>query len=510
MSRSAETDPRKVLHYTDLQRSKPTRQEDPYQYQAGWGNRFQSEIIPGALPVAQNNPQDRGFGLYTEGFTSSSFAAPRNAHRSAYLYRARPSAAHNGYSDIQTRSHVESCFLSINKNLQTLPQLAEWSPFPIPDANDATDFIDGLHTLGGSGDANLGEGLAIHIYAFNADMRNKAYCNTDGEFLITPQLGTLDIQTEMGMLFVQPGEICVIPRGVNFRMAIANGATAARGYITEIWGSVWELPDLGPLGGYALANARDFLYPVAHIDEDLMVPYTIVVKTNGKLVAISQDHSPFDVVAWHGNVCPYKYDLTKFSSQNSTSVDHTDPSIFTVLQAKSRDPNTALAEYLWFGPRWDMASNSFRPPYFHRNAASEFLGCIYGAGLGRGNDFVPGAASYDSGFTAHGSFADEMVEELALKVNVPRKILMNQMTFMIESSRTLLFTKWARQDCGVFDNHSIDPQVWKKLPDRFSTNPEVRKLLQRRKEEAEKEIERLNYYHNVTLLDTQVKITTKA
>jgi homogentisate 1,2-dioxygenase len=93
--RVAETDPQKVFHYTDLQRSKPTRENDPYDYQPGWGNRHQSEVIPGTLPIAQNNPQDRGFGLYTEGITSSSFAAPRSINSSTYMYRARPSAAHS-------------------------------------------------------------------------------------------------------------------------------------------------------------------------------------------------------------------------------------------------------------------------------------------------------------------------------------------------------------------------------------------------------------------------------
>ncbi|KAK9796561.1 putative homogentisate 1,2-dioxygenase [Seiridium cardinale] len=433
VERKPETDVQEVFHYTDLQRASPTRSNDPYNYQAGWGNRHQSEVIPGTLPIAQNNPQDRGFGLYTEGITASAFATPRAVNSSTYMYRARPSAAHldvlqediinaqlaEGYRAIETKSHVENCFLSLNPKVEGLPEQAEWSPFLLPDESDRIDFTDGLHTLCGSGDPNLRQGIALSVYMINASMNRKAYCNIDGDFLITPQLGTLDIQTEMGKLFVQPGEICVIQRGIRFSIGLAEGTPVARGHIAEVWGSIWELPDLGPLGGYGLANPRDFLYPVAHIDEDLHVPFTIVVKTNGKHVAIDQNHSPFDVVAWHGNC----YDLTKFVAQNTVSVDHTDPSVNTVLTAKSVDPNLPLADYLWFGPRWDVASNTFRPPYFHRNSASELLMCIYGAGLGRSDEFQPGGCSYEGGHTPHGGFGPEYLIEAKLQVNQPRRIL---------------------------------------------------------------------------------------
>ncbi|EEY22369.1 homogentisate 1,2-dioxygenase [Verticillium alfalfae VaMs.102] len=440
--RVAATDPQKIFHYTDLQRSKPTRANDPYEYFAGWNNRHQSEVIPGALPIAQNNPQDRGFGLYTEGLTSSFFAAPRHANQNTYMYRARPSAAHSGYVDLATRSNIENCFLSLNTKVETIPAQAEWKPFPLPAADDQIDFTDGLQTLAGSGDPNLREGVALYVYAFNKNMPGKAYCNIDGDFLLVAQLGNLEIQTEMGRLFLQPGEICVIQRGIRFRIDLAADVPVARGFIVEVWGSTWELPDLGPIGGYGLANARDFLYPKAHIDEDLHREFTIVVKNNGKHVGIKQDHSPFDVVAWHGNSVPYKYDLTKFVSQNATSVDHTDPSINTVLSAKSRDPNTSLVDFLWFGPRWDVASNSLRPPYFHRNSASEFLTCL-----------------------------------------------------------TLLFTEWARKDSGVLEAQGTDASAWDNLPDRFSTNPRIQELLKQVKEDEAAERARREFYHNAKLRD---------
>ncbi|RSM02754.1 hypothetical protein CDV31_010793 [Fusarium ambrosium] len=498
--RVAATDPQKVFHYTDLQRTKPTRENDPYDYQPGWGNRHQSEVIPGVLPIGQNNPQDRGFGLYTEGITYSAFAAPRALNSSTYMYRARPSAAHQGYSNIETKSHIENCFLSLNPKVEALPEQAEWSPFPLPPENEQIDFTDGLHTLGGSGDPNLRQGIALYVYMINTSMENKAYCNTDGDFLITPQLGILDIQTEMGKLFVQPGEICVIQRGVRFRINLAPGTPVARGHIAEVWGSTWELPDLGPLGGHGLANPRDFLFPVAHIDEDLHVPFTVVVKNNGKHVAIKQDHSPFDVVAWHGNCVPYKYDLTKFVAQNSTTVDHTDPSINTVLTAKSSDPHVPLADYLWFGPRWDVASNSFRPPYFHRNSATELLACIYGAGLGRSDEFQPGGCSYEGGHTPHGGFGDEYLLETPLQVNEPRRILTDQMTIMVESSRTFLFTEYARKICGVLHSQGTDYKVWERLPDRFSAHPLTKQLLARAAQDKANSRKAADYYHSLDLL----------
>lgn len=312
------TDPQKVFHYTDLQRSKPTRANDPYEYLVGFGNHHQSEVIPGALPVAQNNPQDRGFGLYTEGLTYSFFAAPRHSNMSTYMYRARPSAAHRGYRSVDSKSNIENCFLSLNPKINTLPAQAEWSPFPLPAAGNKIDFTDGLQTLGGSGDPNLREGVALYIYAFNKDMNGKAYCNTDGDFLIVAQLGNLNIQTEMGRLFLQPGEICVIQRGIRFRIDLGPDVPVARGYIIEVWGSTWELPDLGPIGGHGLANPRDFLFPKAYIDEHLHCDFTIVVKNNGQLVAIDQDHSPFDVVAWHGNAVPYK--VGRFHSSRGARV----------------------------------------------------------------------------------------------------------------------------------------------------------------------------------------------
>ncbi|KAG9233650.1 RmlC-like cupin domain-containing protein [Amylocarpus encephaloides] len=494
--REPKTNPQEVFHYTDLQRSKPTRENDPYTYLQGFGNRHQSEVIPGTLPAGQNNPQESRFGLYTEGITYSAFAAPRAENRSTYMYRVRPAAAHNGYKTIETKSNIENCFLSINPKVELLPEQAEWTPFPIPGPEDKVDFVDGLHTLGGSGDPNLKEGMALYVYMISSSMQKRTFCNCDGDFLVCAQEGNLDVQTEFGKMFIQPGEIFVVQRGVRFSISLPEGVSGARGYVTEIWGSTWELPDLGPIGGHGLANPRDFLYPVAHIDEDLHVDFEVVNKINGKYHAMTQDHSPFDLVAWHGNVVPYKYDLTKFSSQNSTTIDHTDPSINTVLTAKSRDPLTPLADFLWFGPRWDVASNTFRLPYFHRNSASEFLASLYGNGLGRSDDFKPGGGSFEGGHTPHGGFSDGYVDEMQIQTNQPRKILENQMTIMVESSRTFLWTEYARIGCGCLSQQSTDPEVWDKLPDKFSSYPGMKELLQRVKDDKEDAQKRMEYYHD--------------
>lgn len=327
--RTPVTDITKVFHYTDTFNRKPTRSNDPYEYMAGFGNRFESEYIPGTLPAGQIMPQQPRFGLYMEGITASWFMAPRRDNVSLYVYRARPSVAHGmllrplfyftatdpdnlipNIGDFDTgfesRGDIESTFLSLNPRVKPIAPRIEWSPFKLPGPDEQIDFVDGLHSVAGSGDPNIREGVAQYVYMINKDMDHRAFCNADGDFLIVPQLGTLDVQTELGLLFVQPGEFCVIPRGLRFTIRLAPGSEHGRGNVTEIWGSRWELPELGPLGTHGLANSRDFLHPVAHIDENLHEDWSIVHKGNGVLNLLKQDHSPYDVVAWSGNHVPYK------------------------------------------------------------------------------------------------------------------------------------------------------------------------------------------------------------
>ncbi|KAJ5460934.1 homogentisate 1-2-dioxygenase [Penicillium daleae] len=471
----------RVFHWMDARSKKSTRPEDPYNYLTGFGNEHQSEFIPGALPIGQNSPQICAYGLYAEQITGSSFAAPRSGSMRNFVYRRRPACVHGATTKIKTNTSVTAAFMNASGNIQNIPAQVSWSPFIIPDkADGAVDFVNGLHTLGGSGQPSVREGLAYHIFAINSSMQGKAFVNMDGDFLFVAQEGHLDITTEFGHIYLQPSEICVIQQGLRFKLEIneAKSPSGARGYIIETWGTKWELPELGPLGGYGLANSRDFLFPTADIDTRTTGAWNIISKQGGEYYNTSQNHTPFDVVAWHGNYIPYKYDLSKFVYHNTVSVDHTDPCINTVLTAKSRDPHAPLCDFLVFGPRWDVAEHTFRPPYFHRNCASEFLARIYGpeGTGGRSEVFSPGGASYEAGFTPHGNADERTVGAMHAKMKAMR-VGENQLTFMLESCRSLLFTEWALKDCGVLVAEDIPESAWDLLPDRFGQNEEAIRLL---------------------------------
>ncbi|KAJ7215701.1 homogentisate 1,2-dioxygenase [Mycena haematopus] len=436
-------------------------EKDPYQYQVGFGNRFASEAVPGVLPDGQNSPQKVKYELYAEGMTGSSFVAPRVENQSAWLYRIRPSVAHQGFTRLPDNPDLESNFLPMNPKVHVSPTQLAWHPFDLPPDSARVDFVDGLHTLAGNGDPTLKEGLAIHVYTANASMENKAFCNNDGDMLILPQQGRLDVQTEFGKMMVRSGELLVIQRGMKFKVILPDGPS--RGYIQEIYGAHYQLPELGPLGGYGLANVRDFESPVAHFDID-QSPWQITYKVCGQLFACSQEHTPFDVVAWHGNYVPYKYALEKFVNVGSISKDHIDPSIFCVLTAKSKAPGVPLADFLIFSPRWDVASHTFRPPYYHRNSSTEFMGLLYGIYGGRSDGFQPGGASYETGFCPHGVSYDEWkkASEADLK---PMRIHEGTIAFMFESSMMFTMTDFAMKRSGKLHEH--EPKMWDNLKAHF-------------------------------------------
>ncbi|KAJ5718467.1 homogentisate 1-2-dioxygenase [Penicillium malachiteum] len=456
-------DYQKIFHWAETQKngtipSFRTRHNDPYQYQAGFGNSFESEAVPGTIPHGQNSPRNVRFGLYAEQVTATAFVAPRHANKKAWLYRARPAVAHQGFTELPDNEDTESNFLPLNPRIHVSPTQLAWHPFDIPESGDV-DFVSGLKTIAGSGDPTLREGLATHVYVANANMTKKAFVNSDGEFLIVPQQGALDIQTEFGKLYVQPGELVVIQRGLRFRVDLPDGPS--RGYILEVWGTCFELPELGPLGANGLANARDFLSPVAHY-EIAQEPWEIVYKLGGKFFKSTQNHNPFDVVAWHGNYVPYKYDLTKFVNVGSISVDHIDPSIFCVLTAKSRDLTSPLADFLTFSPRWDVASHTYRPPYYHRNVASELMGLIYGDYGGRSDAFKPGSVSFECGMVpSRGGISEASI------------------AFMFESSRPFTITEYAWKSDK---KHEHEPKMWDSLVDNFSKHAkEIEEILARAK-----------------------------
>ncbi|MEO8010898.1 MAG: homogentisate 1,2-dioxygenase, partial [Dokdonella sp.] len=348
-------------------------------YMSGFGNAFASEALAGALPIARNSPQHVPHGLYAEQISGTAFTAPRHLNRRSWMYRIRPSAMHAPFvrcADGRLHNRFDEVPAS--------PNQLRWDPLPMP--TEPTDFIDGLVTWAGNGGADVQTGIAIHMYAANRSMSGRYFYNADGELLIVPQHGRLRLATELGVLEIEPQQIAVIPRGIRFRVELPDGE--ARGYIAENFGALLQLPELGPIGSNGLANSRDFEAPVACYD-DVDGDFELVAKFQGHLWIARIDHSPLDVVAWHGTHVPYRYDLRRFNTIGSISYDHPDPSIFTVLTSASDTPGTANLDFAIFPPRWLCAQDTFRPPWFHRNVASEFMGLVHGAYDAKAGGFVP-------------------------------------------------------------------------------------------------------------------------
>lgn len=402
------------------------------EYQSGFGNEFSSEAVVGALPVGQNAPQKHPLGLYTEQFSGTAFTAPRAVNRRTWTYRIRPSVTHHPYQEIPSRLIRSGPFTSV----VTTPNQLRWNPLPLPE--QPTDFVDGIITLGGNGDPAMQTGVAIHLYAANASMKDRFFYSADGEFLFVPQLGSLRLYTELGILEIAPGEICVIPRGLKFRVELLD--EQVRGYLCENYGQPFRLPDLGPIGANGLANPRDFKAPTAAYD-DREGEFHITAKFLGHLWSASIDHSPLDVVAWHGNYVPYKYDLALFNCINTVSFDHPDPSIYTVLSSPTTAPGTANCDFAIFPPRWMVAEHTFRPPWFHRNLMNEFMGLVRGAYDAKAEGFVPGGASLHNCMAGHGPDAESF--ERAIAAELKPQYLDNTLAFMFETQLVVRPTEFA-------------------------------------------------------------------
>ena len=401
-------------------------------YQSGFGNEFASEAIPGTLPRGQNSPQRVAHGLYAEQLSGTAFTAPRHANRRSWLYRIRPAAVHQPF---QPLGHA--AFHNRFDEAPATPNQLRWDPLPLPSA--PTDFVDGLVTLAGNGGPAEQAGVGIHVYAANRSMQGRFFYDADGELLIVPQQGRLRLATELGVIEVEPQEIAVIPRGVRFRVDLPD--EAARGYVCENFGALLRLPDLGPIGSNCLANARDFLTPVAAY-EDVEGAFELVAKFQGALWSAKIGHSPLDVVAWHGNYAPYKYDLRRFNTIGSISYDHPDPSIFTVLTSPSDTVGTANVDFAIFPPRWLVAQHTFRPPWFHRNVASEFMGLIAGVYDAKAEGFVPGGASLHNCMSGHGP--DAATFEKASNADLAKPdVIGGTMAFMFETRKVIRPTQQA-------------------------------------------------------------------
>jgi len=391
-------------------------------YQAGLGNHFSTEALPGALPDGQNAPQKPAYGLYTEAISGSAFTVPRGESRQTWCYRIRPTAKHTAYRPLPNGRWLTAPATAGPAD----PNQMRWNPLTIPDA--PLDLIDGIVTYGTCGDAHTQCGIGIHLYAANRSMNDRFFHNADGEMLFIPQQGRLVLHTELGALDAAPGEIAVVPRGIKFRADLPDGPS--RGYICENYGAPLRLPELGPLGTQGLASRRDFLTPMAAF-EDRTGAFELVQKFDGGFWSCEIDRSPLDVVAWHGTHVPYKYDLAKFVTIGTVSVDHPDPSIFTVLTSPSPDAGMANIDFVIFPPRWMVAEHSFRPPWFHRNVMNEFMGLVTGAYDAKASGFAPGGASLHNCMSGHGP--DTETFEKASNAELAPEKLDGTLAFMLET-----------------------------------------------------------------------------
>ena len=427
-------------------------------YMSGFGNSFETEALPGALPIGRNSPQKVNYGLYAEQLSGSPFTAPQATNQRSWLYRIRPTVKHSArYKKVDKRL----IRTAPNREESDLPigQL-RWHPIPIP--SEALTFVTGLHTITTAGDSDAQVGMGSHVALITRSMTNEYFFTADGELLVVAQENRLRFRTEFGVIDIEPGQICVIPRGMIFKVELLDGP--ARAYICENYGGAFTLPDRGPIGANCLANARDFHTPVAAF-EDKEEPSTLYVKWGGELYATEIMQSPLDVVAWHGNYTPYRYDLRHFSPVGAISFDHPDPSIFTVMTAPSETPGTANVDFVIFPERWAVAENTFRPPWYHRNIMSEFMGLVYGVYDAKPEGFLPGGISLHNCMLPHGP--DDQAFEHASNTDLKPVKLSNTLAFMFETRYPQRVTKFAAEHPARQDDYL---ECWGGLKKHFDPN----------------------------------------
>ncbi len=426
-------------------------------YMSGFGNTFETEALPGALPVGRNSPQKVNYGLYAEQLSGSPFTAPQHANQRSWLYRIRPTVRHTARF-----TRIDAGLIRSAPQRESELPIAplRWGPVPIPD--ETLTFVSGLRTMTTAGDCETMAGMGAHVLLVTQSMTREHFFNADGELLIVAQQGRLRFRTEFGVIEIEPGEVCVIPRGVIFRAELIDGA--ARAYVCENYGGGFTLPDRGPIGANCLANARDFLTPVASY-EDVDAPHSLVVKWGGELFRAELPHSPIDVVAWHGNYYPYKYDLRRFSPVGAIAFDHPDPSIFTVMTSPSETPGTANIDFVIFPERWAVAENTFRPPWYHRNIMSEFMGLVYGVYDAKPEGFVPGGMSLHNQMLPHGP--DSEAFNHASNAELKPVKLTNTLAFMFETRFRQRVTRYAAELSTRQDDYA---DCWIGLNKRFKPN----------------------------------------
>ena len=431
-------------------------------YMPGFGNDFETEALPGALPQGQNSPQRCAYGLYAEQLSGSPFTAPRGANERAWLYRMRPSVSHirrfrrTDFPLWKTAPHVVDHPLALGP--------LRWDPVPMP--TEQTTFLSGLRTLTTAGDVYTQVGMATHLYFTNTPMVDDYFFNADAEMLLMPEQGRLMVFTELGRLEIGPAEIAIVPRGMKFQVDPIDGPS--RGYVCENYGAKFTLPERGPIGANCLANPRDFKTPVAAYEEK-ETPCRVFVKWCGQFHVTDIGHSPLDVVAWHGNYAPYKYDLRTFSPVGAIAFDHPDPSIFTVLTAPSGEAGTANIDFVIFPERWMVAEHSFRPPWYHMNIMSEFMGLIYGQYDAKERGFVPGGFSLHNMMLPHGP--DKTAFDKASQGELKPVKLTNTLAFMFETRFPQQLTHYAATLPGIQDDY---PDCWQGLDKLFDGTPGIK------------------------------------
>ncbi|MDQ6785911.1 MAG: homogentisate 1,2-dioxygenase [Acidobacteriota bacterium] len=430
----------------------PTTSEEQLKYQSGFGNEFATEAVKGALPVGRNSPQEAPLGLYAEQFSGTSFTTPRLLNKRTWTYRIQPSVLHRPFRQIENGK-----FIGAFDQVITTPNQLRWNPQPLPEVE--TDFIDGIVTMAGCGDSFSQTGLGVHVFACNKNMTDRFFYNADGEMLVVAEKNRVRFLTELGIVEIGSGEIAILPRGLKFRVELPDGD--ARGYICENYGAHFRLPDLGPIGANGLANSRDFETPVAWF-EDKDGEFELIAKFGGNLWTTEIKSSPLNVVAWHGNYAPYKYDLRRFNTIGSVSFDHPDPSIYTVLTSPSPEIGVANCDFVIFPDRWLVQEDTFRPPWFHRNYMSEFMGLCFGQYDAKEEGFVAGGASLHNQMSAHGPDADAF--EKASNAELKPQKLSGTMAFMFESRYIIRPTRFAMETAQLQHEYF---EVWQKLKKNF-------------------------------------------
>lgn len=426
-------------------------------YMPGFGNDFETEALPGALPQGMNSPQRCEYGLYGEQLSGTAFTDVRPER--TWCYRIRPSVKHSHrYEKIDLPYWVSAPHV-----VPDVISLGQYRWNPVPHSDQDLTWLTGMRTMTTAGDVNTQIGMATHIYLATESMVDSYFFSADSEMLVIPQEGHIRFCTELGIIDLEPKEIAIIPRGLLYRVEVLDGP--ARGFVCENYGQKFELPRRGPIGANCMANPRDFKTSVAAF-EDREVHSMVTAKWCGQFHKTKIEQSPLDVVAWHGNYAPYKYDLRTYCPVGAVLFDHPDPSIFTVLTAPSGQPGTANIDFVLFRERWMVAEDTFRPPWYHKNIMSELMGNIYGQYDAKPEGFVPGGVSLHNMMLPHGP--DKNAFDGASNAKLGAEKLDNTMSFMIETRFPQHLTEFASKEAPLQDDYV---ECWTSLEKKFDGKP---------------------------------------